>query len=120
MEATGGGVLRWSLGPAFAAQWLLPHFGRFHTKWPDIDMRLDTSLSLVDYVAHGIDVGVRYGTGNWPGLTVEKLMDEEIFPVCSPALRDRLELGTPADLTRHTLIHDLSVDPSIGDRKSTL
>src|SRR5919199_423448 len=34
--------------------------------------------------------------------------------VCSPALRDKLDLCKPADLTRHTLIHDLSVDPSVG------
>ena len=113
-EATASGVLTVTVSPAFAAKWLLPRIDRFHTQWPDIDVRLDTSLKLVDYVAHGIDVGVRYGAGDWPGVRAEKLMDEEIFPVCSPALRDRLELGTPADLTRHTLIHDLSVDPSIG------
>src|SRR5918993_2781686 len=41
-------------------------------------------------------------------------MDEKIFPVCSPALRDKLDLREPADLTHHTLIHDLSVDPSVG------
>ncbi|KAB2688473.1 transcriptional regulator GcvA [Brucella tritici] len=113
-EATASGVLTVTVSPAFAAKWLLPRIDRFHTQYPETDVRLDTSLKLVDYVAQGIDVGVRYGAGDWPGLVAEKLMDEEIFPVCSPILRDKLDLAVPADLTRHTLIHDLSVDPSTG------
>lgn len=41
-------------------------------------------------------------------------MDEELYPVCSPALRDTLQLRTPGDLARQTLIHDLSVSPDVG------
>lgn len=113
-EARASGVLTVTVSPAFAAKWLLPRIERFQAKCPDIDVRLETSLKLVDYAAQGIDVGVRYGAGNWPGLTADKLMDEEIFPVCSPALRDALDVAVPADLTRHTLIHDLSVEPASG------
>ena len=113
-EAVTGGGVAGAAGPAFAAKWLLPRIDRFHAQYPQTDLRLDTSLKLVDYAAHGIDVGVRYGAGNWPGLTADKLMDEEIFPVCSLALRGELALMAPADLTRHTLIHDLSVEPSAG------
>ena len=113
-EARASGVLTVTVSPAFAAKWLLPRIERFQAKCPDIDVRLETSLKLVDYAAQGIDVGVRYGAGNWPGLTADKLMDEEIFPVCSPALRGALNVAVPADLTRHTLIHDLSVEPASG------
>ncbi|WP_046866259.1 transcriptional regulator GcvA [Microvirga massiliensis] len=113
-EATASGVLTVAVSPAFAAKWMLPRIDRFQAQWPETDVRLDTGLKLVDYAAQGIDIGVRYGGGRWSGLTAEKLMDEEIFPVCSPALRDSLDLREPADLTRHTLIHDLSVDPDIG------
>ncbi|KAB2688479.1 transcriptional regulator GcvA [Brucella tritici] len=113
-EATTSGVLTVTVSPAFAAKWLLPRIDRFQAECPDVDLRLETSLKLVDYVANGIDVGVRYGTGDWPGLTAEKLMDEEIFPVCSPALHAKLALTAPAELTHHNLIHDLSVDPSTG------
>ena len=49
--------------------------------------------------------------GNWPGLTAEKLMDEEVYPVCSPKLlREQQRLRTLADLANETLIHDLSMD----------
>jgi len=113
-EAMTGGVLTVTISPAFAAKWLLPRIDRFHALHPETDLRLDTSLKLVDYAAQGIDVGVRYGAGDWPGLAADRLMDEEIFPVSSPALRQRLALSAPADLTRYTLIHDLSVDPAAG------
>lgn len=113
-EATASGVLTVTVSPAFAAKWLLPRIERFHARHPQTDLRLDTSLKLVDYAAHGVDVGVRYGAGDWPGLAADRLMEEEIFPVCSPKLRERLELSTPADLVRQTLIHDLSVNPAAG------
>src|SRR5690606_14988522 len=51
-----------------------------------------------------VDVGIRYGDGAWPGLTVRRLLPEELFPVCAPALAS--ELRRPADLARHTLLHD--------------
>lgn len=113
-EATASGVLTVTVSPAFAAKWLLPRIERFHARHPQTDLRLDTSLKLVDYAAHGVDVGVRYGAGDWPGLAADRLMEEEIFPVCSPKLLEQLEHSTPTDLVRQTLIHDLSVDPAAG------
>lgn len=113
-EATTTGVLTVTVSPAFAAKWLLPRIDRCHALHPETDLRLDTSLKLVDYAAHGIDVGVRYGAGEWTGLAAERLMEEEIFPVCSPRLLEQLELAIPADLVHQTLIHDLSVDPAAG------
>ncbi|MBK5567888.1 MAG: transcriptional regulator GcvA [Ensifer sp. SSB1] len=113
-ESATAGILNVTVSPAFAAKWLLPRIDRFQTRCPDTDIRLETSLKLVDYKANGIDVGVRYGDGTWPGLVAEKLMEEEIFPVCSPNFTDATSFIEPADLTRTTLIHDLSVDPAIG------
>ncbi|KAB2678464.1 MULTISPECIES: LysR substrate-binding domain-containing protein [Hyphomicrobiales] len=113
-EAASGGVLTVTVSPAFAAKWLLPRIDRFQAKFPEIDVRLDTSLKLIDYVAQGIDVGVRYGAGNWPDLAAEKLMEEEVFPVCSPALHEELRSITLAELPQQTLIHDQSVDPGTG------
>lgn len=113
-EAAGGGILTVAASPAFAAKWLLPRIDRFQSRCPDTDVRLDTSLKLSDYVAQGIDVGVRYGAGSWAGLTTERLMEEDVFPVCSPTLLQSNTFETPSDLSGQTLIHDLSVDPAIG------
>lgn len=103
------------VSPAFAARWLLPRIERFHTAWPDTDVRLDMQLKAVDFQAQRIDIGVRYAAGEWPGLIAEKLMDEDIFPVCSPNLKNTSDcLSTLAELANQTLIHDLSIDESAG------
>lgn len=113
-QGSASGVLTVTVSPAFAAKWLLPRLEDFQAAWPNTDVRLDTSLKPVDFVAQRIDIGVRYGTGHWPGLKAEKLMEEEVYPVCSPALASAHRLRGPADLTRHTLIHDLSMDADAG------
>ena len=114
-EGSPSGVLTVAVSPAFAAKWLLPRIDRFQAAWPDTDVRLDTNLKPVDFVAQRIDIGVRYGKGSWPGLTAEKLMDEEVYPVCSPdLLRQEGRLRRLSDLARETLIHDLSMEGHAG------
>lgn len=113
-SGSAGGVLTVAVSPAFAAKWLLPRIERFQAAWPETDLRLDTSLKPVDFVAQRIDVGVRYGRGQWPGLAAEKLMDEEVYPVCAPALLATATLQAPDDLRGQVLIHDQSVDTSTG------
>jgi LysR family glycine cleavage system transcriptional activator len=114
-ETSNSGVLTVAISPAFAAKWLLPRIERFQLAWPEIDVRLDTNLKPVDFVAQRIDIGVRYGAGSWPGLSSEKLMDEEVYPVCSPQwLRDHPCVREPHSLAAETLIHDLSMDSHTG------
>ena len=113
-EASPSGVLTVTVSPAFAAKWLLPRIERFQSAFPETDVRLDVSIQILDFVTRGIDIGVRYGTGTWPGLAIDKLMDEEIFPVCSPALLRHHRLRKPSDLASVKLIHDLSVDARSG------
>ncbi len=109
-EHAATNVLTVTVSPAFAAKWLLPRFDRFQANSPEIDVRLETHLKPVDFVAQRIDIGVRYGAGTWPGLQSEKLMDEEVFPVASPSLlQGRPRLSKPAELKSLTLLHDLSM-----------
>ncbi|WP_257455671.1 transcriptional regulator GcvA [Archangium lipolyticum] len=114
-EGSSTGVLTVTVSPAFAAKWLLPRLERFQAAWPELDVRLDASTELLDFAARGVDIGVRYGAGVWPGLTAEKLLDEEVYPVCSPALlRQSRRLRRPSDLVGLRLIHDRSVDARSG------
>ncbi len=92
---------------SFAATWLVPRLGRFRQRHPDIDIRITTSDISVDFARENVDLAVRYGHGEWPELHVERLMTEEVFPVCAPSLIQSGEpLKTPADLKNHTLLHD--------------
>jgi LysR family glycine cleavage system transcriptional activator len=100
-----------SVPPSFAAKWLLPRIDAFRSRHPEFDIRLDTSDRLVDFIAEGIDLGVRYGLGGYPGLQADKLFDEEVFPVCSPTLLGQESQRAGADwLSRMTLIHDTTSD----------
>jgi LysR family glycine cleavage system transcriptional activator len=101
------GVLNISTLDSFAAKWLIPRLFRFRQAHGDIDVRLATSEKLADFVNDGIDIAIRYGNGRYPGVKAELLMQEDVFPVCSPLLlKGTRSLKTAADLTHHTLIHD--------------
>ena len=101
------GTLTVSTLPSFAAKWLVPRLFRFRRQQPDIDIRLETTERLTDFEADGIDIAVRFGRGNYPGLVCDLLLREELFPACSPKLLEgSAPLREPADLAHHTLIHD--------------
>lgn len=101
------GPLRISVLPSFAGVWLLPRLRRFREKHSDIDVLVQADDRLVDFGRDDIDLAVRYGYGNYPGLRCDHLMGDEIFPVCAPALLDGdPPLRRPQDLRHHTLLHD--------------
>ncbi|WP_322008943.1 LysR substrate-binding domain-containing protein [Paraburkholderia sp. J12] len=91
--------------PAVALRWLAPRLPRFHARHPEIriDLRMSVQLARLDS-RDRVDVALRYGPGHWPGLSSEKLMDEEVFPVASPAYRDGRLPRRLADLARCTLL----------------
>jgi len=103
---TGRGSLTVSVLPFFAAKWLVPRLDRFYQAYPDIDVRIDATMRMVDLTRDNVDICVRLGQGAYPGLHVVKLMDEQAFPVCSPGLLEEgAPLATPSDLSQHTLLH---------------
>lgn len=110
VAATGqqsSGVLNVSTLDSFASKWLVPRLFRFRRSQGDIDVRLSTTERLVDFVGDGIDIAIRYGRGQYPGLKAELLLEEVVSPVCSPKLLEGPHpLRVPADLKHHTLIHD--------------
>lgn len=111
-------IITMTVMPSFAAKWLLPRIERFQARHPDLELRLDTTGRLVNLAEEGIDIGIRYGLGGYPGLVCEKLIGEDVFPVCSPGLlAAEPDQVTLARLARMNLIHDTTVDfdPSFPD-----
>jgi LysR family glycine cleavage system transcriptional activator len=101
-----GRVLTVSTLASLAAKWLLPRIATFQEQHKEVDVRITTSLDLVDFQRHEIDAAIRYGRGQWSGLHADWLMADELFPVCSPALLDgKNPLRKPEDLANHTLLH---------------
>src|SRR5215471_10544477 len=100
------GALTISTSPDFAAKWLVHRLGRFAEAYPDIALRVSADMHHVDFAREDVDLAVRHGDGNWPGMDVVRLCSEQLFPVCSPKLiSGRQRLRQPADLLRFPLLH---------------
>jgi LysR family transcriptional regulator, glycine cleavage system transcriptional activator len=107
-----------SAAPSFASKWLVPRMDKFQNANPTVQVWVAADMTLVDFAYADVDVAIRYGPGFYEGVVSEKLMNEEVLPVCSPALlADGKPLKTPQDLVGHTLLHDTGgdIDPSCPD-----
>lgn len=103
------GLLNISLLGSFLQKWLLPRLGDFYQKHPEIDLRFNANRELVDFMHTDFHAAVRYGAGQWTDLRAEKMLDDWVFPVTSPALFTELgEIKTIADLYRYPLLHSAS------------
>ncbi len=97
-------VLTISTMPSFAARWLLPRMGRFMEQHPEMAISVHTSLSLVDLERDEVDLAIRFGGGDWPGLEAQKFLDDEFFPVASPRFNEGRLPKRPADLAKLRLM----------------
>lgn len=97
-----------ALSPSIASKWLMPRLAAFQRLHPDISLNIDTCIQLLDYQAAGIDIGIRYGQGQWPTLEACLLMKERVFPVCAPTLVSK-GLTQPSQLVQFPVLYDMSV-----------
>ena len=96
-----------SVTPSFGGRWLAVRLSRFWRQHPDIDLRLHHSNQAVDFIVDGVDMAVRWGSGNWPGLEAEFLMRSSLTPMCARRLLKRgPPLKKPEDLRHFTLLHE--------------
>jgi len=105
LQRQESGVLTVSTSPDFAAKWLVNRLSRFADKHPDVDLRVSATTHYVDFAREDVDIAIRHGDGNWPGLHVERLYSERLFPVCSPKLvAGRNRITKAADLLKFPLL----------------
>jgi len=95
-----------SCSPNFAQKWLVPKLGEFLENNPTLEIRISASAQHIIFEDSDIDVAVRHGDGNWPNLSVTRLCEEWVFPVCSPHLVAAKSVKTVSDLSNANLIHD--------------
>ncbi len=101
-------ILKLSMLSSFATGWLMPRLAGFYGEYPNIDIRILVTSRDTDFLKTGdVDLDLRYGDGKWPHVDSQKFMNEEIFPVCSPALLEGdIPLKSLDDLSHHMLLHD--------------
>ena len=112
--------------PVFTARWLMPRLAEFSKREPKIELHVFASSKMVD--AGALDstalvgdldlrlessaVQIHLGAGNYPGHRADRLFGVAIVAVASPDLEPGLEV--PADLEKHTLLHDEAMEIVAG------
>ena len=114
LQRQSTGVLTVSTSPDFAAKWLVHRLGNFAEAHSDIDLRVSATLHHVDFAREEVDLAVRHGDGNWPGLDTVQLSVEQLFAVCSPKLRtvgvNDAEVTHGPVLNRASMVIDAAID----------
>ena len=99
-----------SVMPHLAAKWLGKRLGRFWQLYPDIELHIQHSRELIDFTDKRVrvDLAIRWGPGEWPGVSADYLMAGGRTPACSPALLP--QLTSAASLDGQTLLHENDYD----------
>lgn len=87
--------VRLTLTASFAAQWLMPRLRDFWERHPDIGLSLHPDNRVVDLHRDGMDVGIRYGNGVWPGMEATFLASARLVVAGAPSI-----LGDKTRLSR--------------------
>jgi LysR family glycine cleavage system transcriptional activator len=99
--------IRVSTMASFAANWLVPRLRGFARRHPDIDVAVETDSRIVDLRREPVDLAIRHGLGDYPGLEAVRLMAPELIVVASPdLLRSGPAIREPADCLAFPLLHD--------------
>ncbi|OZG72170.1 transcriptional regulator [Hahella sp. CCB-MM4] len=112
------GTLQVETFTTFGMYWLLPRLSDFHQRHPDIRIYLNTEEQIRTPGSGQADVIIRFSAESPAGFFSERLGTEEIFPVCSPILLDRMQLDNPADLLRQCTLLSTRNDGSDNCMKS--
>src|ERR1700682_3189365 len=91
---------------SLAALWLAPKLPAFSHAHSSIDVRLSSVIWDNPVLDEATDLEIRYGAGHWHGYRSERLLNQSILPVCSPALfREAMVNGDLTTLLPRHLIH---------------
>lgn len=94
VKASGGsGPLRLRIYSTFASKWLLPRLPDFQARYPDVEVRLDTTVSPLSFGGDEKDLAICFGNGHWSDASCQLLIADEIEPVCTPDFAQRHALG---------------------------
>lgn len=91
---------------SFANHWLLPRLGKFQKSHPEVAVHIHASTEVKDLERMDADIAIRYGRGEWPRCASEKLLDEWLFPVCSPAFNHGRLPTSAKQLKRYRILRD--------------
>lgn len=103
--APGGGVLKLAILPTFGTRWLVPRLPAFQQAHPHVIIHFSTKLAPFDFAIEDLDAAIHFGDPDWPDAECDRLMDEEVLPVCAPSFLTAHPVAAAADLAALPLLH---------------
>jgi LysR family transcriptional regulator of beta-lactamase len=79
-------VLTVGMVGTFAVGWLMPRLDRFAAAHPAIDLRIMTNNNRADLAGEGLDLAIRFGDGDWPGVVATPVMKAPLIPMAARQL----------------------------------
>jgi LysR family glycine cleavage system transcriptional activator len=84
---------------------VMPRLADFQRKHPDLEIRIDTPPSNVEFASAPVDMAIFFGTNNVDALITDLLMREEFTAVCSPKLAAEAGNDLAKFVRSHQLLH---------------
>lgn len=94
-----------AVSTATATWWLMPRIAQFKQQHPHIVLRCITTDIDLDLAREGIDLAITLGSNAYAQHLRWHFVDEEVFPVCSPAFLAQHPLHSPHDVGSSVLLH---------------
>lgn len=111
--ADAGRPVQVTTSPGFAQAWLLPRLTRFRVEHPEVSLMLDPSTDLRVLTPGGLDLAIRYGRGDWPGVEARVLIPTPLVAVAAPDLVQDVAEGDLAALARLPWIDEMGADDAL-------
>jgi len=103
-------ALALSVAPVFATRWLLPRLKDFRACYPEINLSVIATTTLVDFRSDPFDAAIRMGGGDWPDTVSKRLFGQRIVAVCNPNLIAKNRgMFAIEQITGQALIHNSSM-----------
>jgi LysR family glycine cleavage system transcriptional activator len=79
-------TLRIDVLPTFGLRLLIPRLPEFKKLYPDMQLDVTVGEGPINFEDDRVDVGIRYGKGDWPQTKSYRILEEELIVVCAPHL----------------------------------
>jgi LysR family glycine cleavage system transcriptional activator len=95
-----------SATPMFSSAFLTARISAFLKAYPDIELNIQSTIEAVTLVPGRVDMAIRYGTGDWPGLDAELILPGCLTVVASPYLIGTAKIKHPRDLLKFPILQE--------------
>lgn len=99
-----------TMTPSFAVSWLMPRISDFKVKHPEVELVLNPTAEPLEFTPGGVDLAIRYGSGNWPALESELLLASNYVVIGAECLVGEKTDYRPEDLLEFHWLQELGTN----------